>query len=230
MLEQPPIIYTSEEQIDLIQSVTNKNAYLEFYNTHFPLNGGGWQHKLHERIEAGDLVNPTSEYWSFKAYIALLFAQNDFESMLGQMGKTPVDALHPQLGRRKQLALACYGGKINNQTFPYRQSWSEQFEEYFPAAALGVWGLRFHVNNGIATPLTTNLSEVKQLAEQRYDFGRPIYLPDQTRNEKLGQIRFSHLDAERMTTKQIDQLILPQAQTIFDGVLDIDAVFRPDTY
>ncbi len=230
MIEHSTAILTPEHQIDLVQSVTNLNQYLEFYDKHFPLNGGGWQNKLQERITAGDLVNPTTEFWRFEAYIALLFAQNDFESMLGQMGKTLPTATHPQIGRRKQLALACYGGKINNQTLSYRQDWIEQLEEYFPEAALGVWGLRFHVSNGIASPMATNILEVKQLAQQRYNFNRPIYLPDQTRNRQLSELRFSHSDAERMSTAQIDQLILPQAQTIFNGVLDLDAVFRPGTY
>lgn len=230
MFERKPTVYTPEQQIDLIQSVTNLHEYLEFYNTHFPLNGGGWQSKLQERIKAGDLINPTSEYWRFKAYIALLFAQNDFESMLGQIGKTLTTAIHPQISRRKQLALACYGGKINTQTLPYRQDWSEQFEEYFPEAAVGVWGLRFNVKNGIASPLVTDTANVKQLAEQRYNFVRPIYLPDRIRNRQLSEMHFSFFDAEKMTTDQISKDILPKAQNVFDGVIDIDAVFRPGTY
>lgn len=223
-------LITSEEQYQIAQQVSSFADYIDFYRKHFPAATLTWPAHLKDSITLGHISTPSPEYWRFLALVSLQFAQNNFESLTGQLTRRNKTWRLPQGGRRHQLHMLWYGSNMNNQTFAYRNSWSEQLEENFPNAAKGVWGLNIPISKGVIVKPTLPINKVKTLAENRFKSGRPIYLPDYYFNQQLAEIIFTGDMAESMPSEQINQEILPRVQTILDRIIDIDTVFQPGTY
>lgn len=223
------IIYTADQQRDVIKEITSLTDYEKFLDTHF----ADTSTSLFRRTLVNDQrhiqdVAFFEDYWRLSGLVSMLCAQFGFPSLDGHIlnHRNQVGVGSP-FEPRFLLSFATYMGNLNDQAYPLK--------EELTARALGittenslsiaVWGLMLSIKGGIVRiPHYPNNGFLQELNYRAFS-ERPICLATTELNKALARLNFTPQMAMEMSYQQFMQKVFPEAKDILSPYMDIEKIF-----
>ncbi len=218
-----------EEQEASFMSVQDLESYLLMCEQFFTDRSVNiWPNRVRDELKDTRFKFTEGDYFRFIGLVAILFAQFGFPSLEGQLNRhDKYQWKRSVLSPKHQLALACYAGNLNVQSYPHKRAQFEDLEKIDPVISLGVWGISMPVTGGRVNLEPLSQERRFEQARKRFeDDKRLICLPNLELNQSLSALEFSGDQADSMTEKEFDEQILPSVIEMFDPYFNADIVFH----